>query len=73
MSQHRLRQTPIGDSSSIDFIRCLANLGHLSRLASTLLQCLAVSSFHIKEIRRKLAQEDTEGFEAIGRLFHVRS
>jgi len=26
-----------------------------------------------EEIRRKLEQEDTEGFEAIGQLFHVRS
>jgi hypothetical protein len=25
-----------------------------------------------EEIRRKLEQEETEGFEAIGQLFHVR-
>jgi len=26
-----------------------------------------------EEIRRKLEQEETEGFEVIGQLFHVRS
>ncbi len=26
-----------------------------------------------EEIRRKLEHEDTEGFEAIGQLFHVRN
>ena len=27
---------------------------------------------HFEEIRRKLELKDTEGFEAIGQLFHVR-